>query len=1699
MAMFDPLTGEFNPLAYSLDVHEAEQEQPSLLTSASNFVMKGIPLTALSIVNSFANTGISLANVFGANIDKVTVNGQMEAIGADAGWAKYYDDHEQGIEGAGLLIGSLIPGLAAIKALKVAQSGKLGSILERATGVFSGPKQRIIDEAVLELKAGNNIFTQLDANKWQAIAYGFGDQALQAAVFETAVAGTMHGSPLLSNMDAIDVATNITFGAVLGGGIGGAIEGIFINRTIKQAQLFGEAATKASELTKRMGFEAGTTFRGVSAVGDELNVLLNSLDAIPEKSVNIFGAGKAELTRNNAILDARIKMQSYVGKGNEDVSNALVDVILDMRSNGGDKEQVFNLLAGLGKVGRVTEELAPLAASDVYYVHKFARGTSFTAADVFTSDVNKAADISLAYKFNKYAGKPYIATHADTVISPIDGTVVNLFNSSGDAWKAGADIYVSKIGVVTVNPNSPNLIRVARPGEARKLTNAEERVLGPDRTRGNLPDGSKPLLGATSILNVETGDIVTKATPVIGDYGPSRLFDKGLIYGGKSSIQNTSTVITAETKTIDANARYVWWSKRKLKATDTIDVEDAAGLEQMLNEAQSFKGGFSEFMSDLERRNISIAGLEADEVPATLQDLQQLIKNTKDDLIYDIVSKHPELSAEEIAIRANVPVDYISGASQEFTVNAAKWEKVNHIQLQYDIGNPLSADGNILSGLINSQYRISIIQDAAKAAVLKELGAKGESVIIANGYTAADANIQGAGGGFLSFASGAYNSLANAVERVGRITSNIIHDRINRDASLLLPSANAIKSDPLAAAELGIFVNARRSTNEQYVFLPEQIAANYGLSPNTVVLRAALKRDAKTGEILDWLEGYMPEGFQYGIKNADEATVMRAGLHNFYQLSDKVAAFERAQLAINDARLTSVNNMNAARGISKAHELGTLFAPPIDTRAYKFFALVRHHEGTAFSDGSTAMIVGQTAAELEAKADLLKKDFQIIFKDTSKKFHKAMGDYDYQRNFNDNAVNSELARRGILNNVFPDVRAETILQQYIDFNTRQTTRVVRDTVELGNAQLFAELTAIGERFTAAQTSSTGYVSKLLGKEAHNPYESYINTALNISDREQYPLWNNTAEKLDAFASRAFNHAVNLFKIAEKGVIPFEQVGPALERFGLGNAYESATNQLKAYKEIATQLPPSRILSRFVQTANSIQIATAIRLDVWQTVMNVISTPIMLMTEGASVKSLMETQLPGSSQMVPAVSKVIFNSLRNAFNADVRKEWLPIYESQGIIRKDVSEYFAMQDNLIMPTKSVSETVIGQKLKAAVDIADKFTGASWSEQFVRFVAADAARQIFTHQGMTGQLLLDNIGTFVNRIHGNYVAAQRPVAFQGPLGQAIGLFQSYQFNLLQNMFRYIENGEAKTLAILGGMQTTLFGLQSNPGFQMINQHIVGNATGNPAHKDIYSTTANYMDPVLGDYLMYGAVSNVLGAGLYSRGDINPRQITVLPLNPLNYPAISGGINFMSNLIETFQKIGKGGDLVNSMLVGLEHNGLSRPLGGLAQLMQGYVTNQNGNLINVTRNENTLGLNDLVNVANFSRLLGARPIDEAIQVDALYRRQAYVAKDSARMELLGEAAKTSMYGGKSVDPEAMENFVRNYSNSGGSPKRFAQEMLRWNLDANVSQGNQLLRELSKPVNQQTMIQMGGARTGDFFTGAGSTVPFNLPKQPIQ
>ncbi len=472
------------------------------------------------------------------------------------------------------------------------------------------------------------------------------------------------------------------------------------------------------------------------------------------------------------------------------------------------------------------------------------------------------------------------------------------------------------------------------------------------------------------------------------------------------------------------------------------------------------------------------------------------------------------------------------------------------------------------------------------------------------------------------------------------------------------------------------------------------------------------------------------------------------------------------------------------------------------------------------------------------------------------------------------------------------------------------------------------------------------------------------------------------------------------------------------------------------------------------------------------------------------------KVPGTDELILAPTKLIANAVKK-FNRS--SEEMAFYKENGFITSISKQYRDTLDDLTFrgDLKAWDNTINDRwgKIKdvagKAGDIGEVATGNRLAEEFNRFVAADVMKQL-TDVAVSRGLMAEKealayINTFVNRTQGNYLAAQRPMMFHGPIGQSIGLFQTYQFNLMQQLLRHVGEGHAKDSMTLLALQGTIHGMNGLPGFNALNTHLVGTASGNVEHRDAYDAVYGIAGKDAGDWIMYGAASNALGLlhpdlkiNLYTRGDINPRQVTIVPTDPASIPIVQASAKVFANIFKTAQKISAGGDVVTTLLQGLEHNGLSRPLAGLSQTLQGldnpleasYSTSKRGNVI---------ASNDLMSWANLGRVVGGKPLDEAIALDATYRFKAYALKDTKRRQVLGQAIKSTMIAGKDPSQEQIEDFALAYAKTGGRQIEFSKWMTQLYKTANLSQTNKIQQSLTSPFTESMQKIMGGRELRDF------------------
>jgi hypothetical protein len=143
-------------------------------------------------------------------------------------------------------------------------------------------------------------------------------------------------------------------------------------------------------------------------------------------------------------------------------------------------------------------------------------------------------------------------------------------------------------------------------------------------------------------------------------------------------------------------------------------------------------------------------------------------------------------------------------------------------------------------------------------------------------------------------------------------------------------------------------------------FLPREII-------HSLCLEKSLVRD-KGGNILDWNKAYLPDNFVHGdlVASGLAKDLGQTGNSTYYQLSDKLAAFERANMQLNNANVVARNNLNAAWGLSKRLPQDILYTPPVNVSQAKHFAYVKLREGTGMGDDAVRVITAKSKQDLES-------------------------------------------------------------------------------------------------------------------------------------------------------------------------------------------------------------------------------------------------------------------------------------------------------------------------------------------------------------------------------------------------------------------------------------------------------------------------------------------------------------------------------------------------------------------------------------------------------------------------------------------------------------------------------------------------------------------------------------------------------------
>ncbi len=967
---------------------------------------------------------------------------------------------------------------------------------------------------------------------------------------------------------------------------------------------------------------------------------------------------------------------------------------------------------------------------------------------------------------------------------------------------------------------------------------------------------------------------------------------------------------------------------------------------------------------------------------------------------------------------------------------------------------------------------------------------------------------ESAGAGFVSGANAALGTASNYMQKVGSWTSKAISKMQDGSGAALISHWNAIKDDGTGMGVRAIQLRNKLALSEApYAMITDEVRAAYQkFRPGEPFPDHGLIRQDAAKWLLDSAEKGKASSRSFtdvSIKG-DLHIETDAAMHDFQTTQSEINSTRRMHSSAIDS---SMGFQNAAKPYS-ADGFKPVYNVPVDTNRYSHFAIVAQKEGVGATSHKSMLTAKSESALLEKIAAIeahpeTAGKFDFHFKGQSADYFKMKGDYDYARGMNDNVVDSTMRRRGMLGELEGNLglskkNVEEYVQDHIEWNNRMDAKLVRDMVEARYVKSFQQLSFLGEQHELAGGSTFGGGAKWFNSAVDNPYADMMKVALNISNKANYPLWSLANEFTERTASSAFGTVSKLgeamFNSGGKNLDKHvEGINKTLDDMGIGKTYTAGMYAM--HGDLIAQRP---LLQASIQRAQSIFSGLTLGTDVMNAFNNAIGN-VMLTGELHSLVQGMKSSnpaiagklagvtIPGTTDSLMAPAKLIGSSISRYWKGgdvfdEASKTWvhktgqelLQEYVDHGIVADEVQQLRSLQEGF---ASNLNPTLqyLSEMTDKGLDLGRKLSGNKFAERFSRFLAADSARQLTDH-GLAQGLLSNGAeastywATTANRAQGVIISAQRPVAFQGPIGSAIGLFMSYQVNMMQQFARYAGTGQLGAAGVAMGTQVSLYGLQGLPAFNAINTHLIGNAGGNLDHKDMYSSIKSDMGNEVGDWLLYGAGSNALGLfhpdlkfNLYSRGDINPRQLTVLPTSIAETPIYKATLGTMTNFVDMVQNMSGGAGVRDSLLHAMEHNGLSRPISGLAAVLQGKETDSSGKLLAAVDNS-------FLSIA--VKLAGGKELDSAQANDALYRMGAYQAHDAAAKKEIAQELRIA--DGHGADEEQLAGFQRGYVKAGGKLDGFNQWAIKQYRFATVPQANLFARQQQNSQSRNMQSIMG-------------------------
>jgi hypothetical protein len=447
--------------------------------------------------------------------------------------------------------------------------------------------------------------------------------------------------------------------------------------------------------------------------------------------------------------------------------------------------------------------------------------------------------------------------------------------------------------------------------------------------------------------------------------------------------------------------------------------------------------------------------------------------------------------------------------------------------------------------------------------------------------------------------------------------------------------------------------------------------------------------------------------------------------------------------------------------------------------------------------------------------------------------------------------------------------------------------------------------------------------------------------------------------------------------------------------------------------------------RVVALGNSLAATFLLKvLELGQPLVNMLSLPILT---SAAIQQRFSAEFAGatlSPTFRTEVVKSMYEGVRYLGHPEYAK-YRKMGNELGIftpVVSEVSEMMQLTRSFNPGAMQRVENALQSKLVELLSV-----GSNWSEKASREVAFAVGVRLAkkAYPGIGDHGVMTFARNFVDTAIGNYTPVQRPTVFQGTMGVAMGLFQTYFVTLAQQIYRGIELRDFKALAKMMLMQGSVFGAKSLPGFNPVSE-LIGEHFSDQNY-DLTTGTYRALPEPMADILLYGLPSN-LGPAVYSRGDIQPRL-----------PNIAGGLQNLAavNIVKSAwaagdrmllaaKEIGDAGAGM-ALMEALSVQSISRPVARVSELFTGHSVTSNGKEI--------AGPEEIYTVPGITaRVFAMRSLTESKAREAYHLNRMYGAVDKENRQTAIVTLKNHIRSG-TLSPEIVERVQEKYMRT-GSPQ---------------------------------------------------------------